>query len=175
MIRTSSILFWFCLAIAASIAFYQTTDNVQALEQKLRALNASIESEQQNIHVLNAEWVYLTSPQRVEAESRRFLTALRPTAPQQVARMNEMAELLPTRAEVMTSVAVNATPIGNVHSSLVAPTPRHVTARKTKGVMNVASADTGHINDRMIIQHAASPPASPDAIGSLINELGTHP
>lgn len=178
MIRTSSLLFWFTLAIVASIGFYRTSDNVQALEQKLRSLNVAIEGEQQSIHVLNAEWVYLSNPQRVETESKKFLASLHPTAPQQVARMSDVATLLPTRDEAMTNVAVNATPIGNVHSSLVAPTPapRHMAAKKTRGVIAVASADTGHINERMNIQHSPAPAtASPDSIGSLINELGTHP
>lgn len=173
MIRTSSIPFWFSLAIIASIAFYNTTDHVQSLEQKLRSLNASIENEQQNIHVLNAEWVYLANPERVEAEARKHLTALRPTAPQQVARMGDIAEMLPTREESMTSVAVNSMPIGNIRSSLTAP---HVVAslKKPKGTIAVASIDTGHINERMILQHVATAPSSPDTIGSLISELGTH-
>lgn len=178
MIRASSILFWSGLAIVASLAFYRTTDRVQSLGQQLYDLNASIEAEQKSIHVLKAEWVYLANPARVETEAKKHL-ALRPTAPQQVARMSDLAEIFPTRGEAMSSVAVNATPIATVKTSLAAPAihtaaqaPAHLSAHgKAKPIMAVASVDTGHINDHMIMQHATPAPASPDAIGSLINKL----
>jgi len=173
MIRTSSVLFWFGLSIVASLAFYRTTDKVQLLEQQLRDLNSSIEAEQKTIHVLKAEWVYLANPARVEAEAHKHL-ALRPTVPQQVARMEDLAELLPTRDEAMTSVAVNSTPLATIKTSLAAP-GQHVAAHKpAKPAMAVASVDTGHINEHMILQHNAAP-SSPDTIGTLINELGAHP
>ena len=56
MIRTPSILFWFGLIIAASIALYRTSDRVQELNTQLHTLDASIDSEQESIHVLKAEW-----------------------------------------------------------------------------------------------------------------------
>ncbi len=174
MTRASSVLFWFSLAIVASVAFYHTSDGVQSLEKQLRTLNASIEAEQKSIHVLNAEWVYLANPARVEIEAHKHL-ALRPTAPQQVARMDDMAELFPTRGEAMASVAVNATPMANIKTSLTPPAQHASNTPKARPVMAVASADTGHINEHMMMQHNAPAPAAPDAIGSLIHELGTHP
>lgn len=179
MIRASSTTFWFGLAIIASLWFYRTTDNVLAQEQKLRSLNAAIENEQQSIHVLKAEWVYLANPARLEIEAHKHL-ALRPTAPQQVAAMNDLAEILPTRDEAMSSVAVAATPIATVKTSLTAPAPRIAARSKPRGTMAVAFVDTGHINERMVIQHALGNPvaaaaSSSDPIGSLISKLDSHP
>ncbi|MDP9128443.1 MAG: hypothetical protein M3N08_09325 [Pseudomonadota bacterium] len=171
MIRASSTLFWFSMAIIASLAFYRTNDNVQALELKLRSLNAAIENEQRTIHVLKAEWVYLANPTRVEAEAHKHL-ALRPTAPRQVAPLNDLAEILPTHDESAVALAVNSTPIATIKTSL-AP-PRRLAKVKSHGAMAVASVDTGHINEHMILQHN-SVPASADPIGSLITELGSHP
>ncbi|MDX2028306.1 MAG: hypothetical protein SFW62_06700 [Alphaproteobacteria bacterium] len=179
MIRASSILFWFGLTIAASLAFYRTNGGVQSLEEQLRNLNASIEAEQQSLHVLKAEWVYLANPARVEKETRRHL-ALRPTAPQQIARLDDLTEILPTRGEAMSSVAVNATPIATVRTSLTARTaPRRAVAAKPAkpaAAMAVAAADTNHINERMVIQPAAAAaPTEHDPIGTLIDKLDAPP
>ena len=92
MIRASSTLFWFGLAIIASLWFYRTTDNVLALEHQLRSINTATENEQQSIHVLKAEWVYLANPARIEAEARKHL-APAPAARQIVALELHQARL----------------------------------------------------------------------------------
>ncbi|MFY9289000.1 MAG: hypothetical protein WAO98_10930 [Alphaproteobacteria bacterium] len=175
MIRTSSVLFWFGLIIVASLALYRTSDRVHELNQQLRDVTASIEAEQQRIHVLKAEWVYLANPARIENSARRHL-ALRPTSPQQVVHLDTISEILPTRKEAMALVSVTSTPMATVKTSL-APRPVVVTSSPSKPAAKtiaVAAADSGHINDHMIMERTAS--AKPvDPIGNFINELGTHP
>jgi len=172
MIRASQILFWFGLSIAASLALYHTSDRTHALEMQLRHINASIESEEQGIHVLKAEWVYLANPARVESTAKKHL-ALRVTAPAQVIALDDLDDTLPTREQAMASVDVSSTPIANVKTSLTMPasTPR-VSTRK----IAVVAANSGHINDRIVIQHSAQTASVPaDAIGALIDELGSRP
>lgn len=176
MIRTSSILFWFSLIILASLGLYRTSNRVQELDQQLHSINASIEAEKQSLHVLKAEWAYLANPSRIETVTRKHL-ALRPTVPQQVATLDTLSEVLPTRAEAMSTVAVNSTPMANVKTTLAArmSSPQSVSVShgpKAKPVV-VADNDTGHLRDHMImVQHTASAaPVSGDSIGSLINEL----
>jgi len=95
MIRSySSLLFWLGMTIAASVMLYHTSDRVNALDQHLRKLNAQIEDEQKDLHVLKAEWVYLANPVRIEAEAKRHLS-LQPTMPSRVASMKNMGDLLP--------------------------------------------------------------------------------
>lgn len=165
MIRTSSLLFWFSLTIAASVALYHTSDRVRDLNHQLRGLNNSIEAEQRSIHVLKAEWVYLSNPARVEMEAKKHL-ALKPASPQQVIAMRDLADALPTRAEAMGPVAVTATPIATVKTSMAEPPAAPARPRKT-----VAVADTSHINDHLVIQHTASAEPLPDSIGALLNGL----
>ena len=177
MIRASQIFFWFGLTIAASVMLYQTSDRVNQLDQQLRDLNASIESEQQSLHVLQAEWVYLANPARIETLAHKHLST-RPTATTQIVRLEDLNEILPTRTEAMSRVAVTATPIASIHTTLAGlSTPDDSTNShaKTKAPITVASVDTGHINERMIMQRTASAQPLPDSIGALINDLGTHP
>lgn len=176
MIRTSSVLFWFSLIIIASLALYRTSDRVHELNTQLRQVNADIESEQQSIHVLKAEWVYLANPARVEAAAHKHLT-LRPTSPQQVTDLSSLSEVLPTRSEAMASVAISGTPIANIRSNMEPMPTRPTTVAvvvKHAAPIALASVDAGHINDHMIMQRTASAAPTPDSIGTLITELGAN-
>jgi cell division protein FtsL len=188
MIRTSSILFWFGMTIIASLALYRTSNRVHEMNMELRDINTAINAEQQNLHVLKAEWVYLANPARIEAAAKKHL-ATRPTSPQQITALNTLPEALPSRSEAVASVAVTGMPIATIKSTfkstLTAMLPRSiamVTSKhkdKVAAPIAVASADTGHINDHMIMQHTASAqplPGSnqPDSIGSLLNDLGAN-
>jgi len=179
MNRTPTILFWFSLIIITSIGLYRTSNRVQELNQQLHNINAAIDAEKQSLHVLKAEWVYLANPARIETASRRHL-ALRPSTPKQVATMDTLSEVLPTRTEAMQSVAVNATPMANVKTTLASLPPStptitvdHANKHLTKPV-TVASVDSGHLRDHMVIQRTASAEPLPgDSIGALIGRLNS--
>lgn len=178
MIRTSSVLFWFALTIIASLALYRTSDRVHELNAQLQNINASIEAEQQSLHVLKAEWVYLSNPARVEAAAHKHL-ATRPTNPQQVAQLADLGEVLPTRAEAMASVAISGTPMANIKSNL-SPLPSRAVSLaalsksvgKAKTPVTVTASDSSHINETMHMQRTASAAPLHDSIGTLITELG---
>jgi cell division protein FtsL len=178
MTRTPSILFWFGLIIVASIALYRTSDRVQDLNRQLHDLTASIESEQQSIHVLKAEWAYLSSPARVEVSAKKYL-ALRPTAPKQIAALDDLPDALATRGKpapkAAPNITVDATPIATIKTSLSVPAPRPVAAARKKPATTVAAAKPSRMDDHMIIERTASAQPLPDSIGSLINQLAEHP
>ena len=73
MTRASMTLFWFSLTIFVSLGLYHTSYRVEDLGRQLRSLNADIEAEQRNIHVLKAEWVFLSNPARIESAARKHL------------------------------------------------------------------------------------------------------
>jgi cell division protein FtsL len=175
MIRASTLLFWFGLSIMASIALYHTSDRTRELDRQLRDINTSIDSEQQTIHVLKAEWVYLANPARIEDIARRHLTALRPTATRQVIDFANLDDNLPDPGEARGSVATASprTPVTPIKTASATTRPLP-TVKPPVHKVALAAADTSHINNRMIMQHTAS--AQPtDQIGTLINELGSRP
>jgi len=180
MIRTSQILFWFILTIAASIMLYQTSDRVHELNQQMHDLNTSIDSEQQSLHVLKAEWVYLANPARIEKLAHKHLM-LQPTSTQKIVRMSDLHEVLPTRSEALAHVTVISTPLASVRttfatlSSLSSPAKTAQATAKTSPTITLASADTGHINEHMTMERTASVQSSTDSIGTLLNELDSHP
>jgi cell division protein FtsL len=177
MTRTTSILFWFSLIIVASLGLYRTSDHVAELDRQLNDINSSIDAEKQSIHVLKAEWSYLSNPSRIAAISKKH-SALRPTAPQQVATIDALPDMLPTRVEAAVALAaVNGTPMATVRSTLVAKISSQQAAilrhRVSAKPVALAASDSGHLRDHMImVQHTASAAPIPgDSIGALIGEL----
>ena len=146
----------------------------------MRQINAAIEAEQEKIHVLKAEWVYLGNPARVEESANKFLK-LKPTAPRQVIGMADLDQSLPTRKEVIAAAeapAPLAAPISTVKVALTSPAPEPTPVARAHGTAHprkiaVAVADHTHINDRMVMQHAAQP-HSTDEIGAILAGLDTH-
>ena len=163
MIRASSILFWFALTIVTSLALYGTSNRVQDLGKQLRTINTQIEAEQANIHVLKAEWVYLASPARIEMAARKYL-AMNPTALKQIAKVENIPELLPTQKEAMAGGTVEGKPLANIGATLAMRSPApSAPAPKTAAV--AAPEDTTHIKTHIAIQPSAS--AEPASGASL--------
>lgn len=123
MTRASSILFWFTLIFVVSVGLYQTSYKVEQLDRQLRGLNAQIDMERRNLHILKAEWVYLSNPARIEAAARKHLN-LQPTTTTQLAKLERLASLLPSQNEAMGTVTVAATPIAGLRTRTAAHAPR---------------------------------------------------
>lgn len=73
---------WLLLAALAGYALFQVKYQVVSLEEELARLNAATLREQNQIHVLEAEWSYLNQPQRLEELNERFVH-LKPIKPAQ--------------------------------------------------------------------------------------------
>jgi len=170
MTRLFSIVTLFSLLILASLMLYHTSDRVNGLERQLRALNAQIEDEQDSMHILKAEWVYLANPARIEAEAQRHL-GLQPTAPRRVASLRDMGDLLPLHSGVEPVVHEQ---IADAEPVVQRTTPAR-TAPQTHHDRVIAALNAGRVNDRMNIQHTTAAEASTDKIGALIGSLGLHP
>jgi len=76
-------LFWIFLAVTVGFGLFHVKYKVQALEDDLRRLNAAITEEQEQLHVLAAEWAHLNRPDRLETLARRH-TKLAPAGAEQI-------------------------------------------------------------------------------------------
>ncbi|MEM7441843.1 MAG: hypothetical protein AAF414_00800 [Pseudomonadota bacterium] len=79
MIRLHTIIWLSLIAVASAIVFH-VSYQVQSLEDELAEINRSILFERESIQVLNAEWAYLTRPDRLRAliDAHTDLVALGP-------------------------------------------------------------------------------------------------
>ena len=76
-------LLWFALASLVMFGLFHVKYQVAALEEELTRLNAATLREQNQIHVLEAEWSYLNRPSRLEELTERYLQ-LKPMQPSQL-------------------------------------------------------------------------------------------
>ena len=88
--RGRSTFLWLTLAIIVGFGLFHVKYQVQALEEELARLNAAILKEQQQIHVLRAEWSYLNRPDRIAELAARYLE-LEPMKPAQIAAMGALS------------------------------------------------------------------------------------
>ncbi|MGQ9365402.1 cell division protein FtsL [Azospirillum sp. ST 5-10] len=88
-------LFWLGLAAVAGGVLFETSYDVQELEEQLASLNRKIVQEQEAIQVLKAEWSFLNDPSRLESLARAHLNLGPTDARQFVASI----EALPFRSQ----------------------------------------------------------------------------
>ncbi len=138
MTRASCILFWFSLALIISVGLYHTSYHVDGLAHELSALNTKIKTEQQNIHILKAEWVFLANPSRIENVARKHL-ALEPTKTNQIASLKKLSRLLPTHREAMARRSTKARAIASFRARSATHTPK------------VVAEENGRVNTRLMI------------------------
>ncbi|RMF09249.1 MAG: hypothetical protein D6763_08075 [Alphaproteobacteria bacterium] len=77
------------LVVVAGLGLYQLKYQTQRLQQEVAALDHQLASDRAAIRVLEAEWTYLTRPERLAALSQRYL-ALAPTSGEQIAPSPEV-------------------------------------------------------------------------------------
>lgn len=96
-------LLWMLLAVGAGIGLFVLKYEVQAMEERLVALNRQTVQDLESLHVLRAEWSYLNRPARLEALARRLL-ALRPVEAAQSISIRD----IPLRPETPPATAPRA-------------------------------------------------------------------
>jgi cell division protein FtsL len=82
MIRPALIL-WIGLPAIVTIALLLVSYQVQGLENELERLEREAVAQQEEIHVLNAEWSFLNRPDRLARLAERHLD-LAPATPRQM-------------------------------------------------------------------------------------------
>ena len=85
MAKSSSKIFtWVAIiaAVASGATVLQIKAKVQDKKQDVELLAVEISEHRNAMHVLNAEWAYLTTPSSLQDKSLRFLALMPPSAEQ---------------------------------------------------------------------------------------------
>ena len=75
-------LLWLGLTVAAGTGLYVVKHQVQNLEDELATVEGAIRKDREAIHVLHAEWAYLTRPGRMAELAAHHLELVSPRADQ---------------------------------------------------------------------------------------------
>ena len=141
MNRATYLLFWFSVTLAISLGLYHTSYRVDHLTHSLQSLNAHIKTEQRNIHILKAEWVFLSNPSRVASAAQKYLT-LQPTKTKQISSLRKLSSRLPTQREALTQARKSAR-----HARAYSALRYHPAASTPRA----AAEESGRINRRLVI------------------------
>lgn len=82
-------LLWMCMIMAAALGLYMVKYRVQHIKDEVAEVAREIEQEQEALHVLSAEWAYLTRPQRLQELSAKYLSLV-PAQPVQMTSMDAL-------------------------------------------------------------------------------------
>lgn len=78
-----ALILWIGLPAIVTIALLLVSYQVKGLESELAELERAALTQQEKIHVLNAEWSFLNRPERLARLAKRYLD-LAPVAPKQL-------------------------------------------------------------------------------------------
>src|SRR5690606_35346776 len=87
--------------VAAGVALYQLKYRTQRLQEEVRGVQTQIVSDTETLKVLNAEWTYLSRPERLEALGHRYLTL----QPMNAGQVIVSVEDVPLRADQTMALA----------------------------------------------------------------------
>ena len=169
MIRLAS-LFWLALVAVTGFATFKVKYAVQDIEDELNKVRRHTIAEQQEIHILRAEWTALNQPERLAELNRRFLS-LAAVAPKQLQRKIEDIPLrpVPPAAEPLVAVAPEAAPTPPPAPADARPGPDTVVSAapapadqaNTATVTPVGAAAKSAVAKIQLIASAEAAPATP--------------
>lgn len=115
------------VTIAAGVVLHMSMQT-RAQQDRLAEVNEQIQSEQERIRVLTAEWYSLRNPDRLEALAHRHLDGYAAIKPLQMATLTDVPDPLPMAATPAAPVAVAAakpaTPAVQQTASVATPRAR---------------------------------------------------
>jgi cell division protein FtsL len=92
---------------------YSLEHEIRAGERRISELESAISAEEEFKHRLTVDWANLSNPQRIERLARTHLPHLQPMKPQQVIRLEDLPQRLPSaKGNVMVPGAED--PIGDM-------------------------------------------------------------
>jgi cell division protein FtsL len=142
MIRFASLL-WLALVAVTGFATFKVKYAVQDIEEELNKVRRQTIAEQQEIHVLRAEWTALTQPERLADLNRRFLSLAAITPKQLQRKVDEIPLRLVPEPEPVIAAAPAPEPATAPATAVPAATPGAAAAPVPPDVVVDATAAAG--------------------------------
>ena len=105
-------IFTLLLASIMSVALFFLKYEVTDLEQHLNNINRAIVTDQESIHVLNAEWSHLNDVSRIKDLAKRYFK-MNPTKPNQIKSAKDLSNGLVFKEDIKNKVLMDKTLIMN--------------------------------------------------------------
>jgi hypothetical protein len=159
VIRFASLL-WLALVAVTGFATFKVKYTVQDIEDELSKVRRQTIAEQQEIHVLRAEWTALNQPERLADLNRRFLS-LAAVTPKQLQRKIEDIPLRPVPEPAEPVIASAPAPEPTIPPAPPAPAEDQLAATTT------APAPQPAVANLQLIATAEAAPARQPAVADI--------
>lgn len=100
-------LLWLVLIVASASGLYTVKYRVQAIQTEVTKVTRDLEQERESLRVVEAEWAYLTRPERIQKLATRYLK-LQPVQTRQIASDDTLRRATP-RVQPVTPAAAYVT------------------------------------------------------------------
>jgi cell division protein FtsL len=178
MIRLSA-LFWLALVVVSGFAMFKVKYTVQELEEELARVRKQTVAEQQEIRVLNAEWSYLTQPERLTELNRKFLSL----SPVQTKQLQHAIDEFPLRPPpppeipplpVVAAVATVAAPAVGAPAVIAPAAITTVAPPASQPIPTTATAaPASPAPERAVASVASSPQPMPPTVTPAVARIPT--
>ncbi|MCH2548144.1 MAG: hypothetical protein MK052_11120 [Alphaproteobacteria bacterium] len=116
--RLSSVI-WVMVVVVAASMLYGVKYSVQTMDEEIAVIQAQIKEERNAIHVLKAEWAYLSRPERIRILAEKHLQV----QPMDGKQMLELADV-PFSPDAPVQLVHGDANTPNYNSLQAAPIPR---------------------------------------------------
>jgi hypothetical protein len=134
MIRLGTVL-WLVLVAFVGFGMFKVKYEVMDLEDALARTNRAIVADQDSIHVLKAEWAYLSQPSRLAELSKRHLDLV----PLGAAQLGQISAIPLRPSAVPLAIATSAAPPAPMSTAPV-PTSKPPIAKPLVATTTMANA-----------------------------------
>ncbi len=135
--KRSITLVTLAVLVVVSYGLYNLKYEVEDLQEHANGLKAQMEEDRRAIKVLEAEWAYLSRPDRLQRLSSKFLE-LQPTVAKQVGDMADL-RLKPMHGLGETQPVIDTSELGRARPSQSAPLPAPAARSAQAPILPVAN------------------------------------
>lgn len=93
---------WIMFILPIALGLFYVKHIVQNLEEEITQLERSIEADEEEVHVLRAEWAYLSRPERIKNLAGNYLD-IEPTTSAQIADVKVIPHASNERTQIVSS------------------------------------------------------------------------
>jgi len=145
----TSFFVWVIMFICVSAMLYSTSTEVALLKTKTNKLNKEIAAEETSLHILKAEWAYLTNPIRIEQQAKKRLN-MSVIAANRIVSIVDMNKNSESSKQTDTVTFVSKKPVASVEQK---PVSKTYAENKPSGLDKF---NHGRINDKVRFEAAIS-------------------
>lgn len=144
-----SFFVWSMFLAAGLFLLYEVSYRVQSLEEDMARIDDQIVSERESMHVLRAEWTYLTRPERLQALIEKYDEGMAPMSSHHMVSLNDVpmhgVYPMPVLHKPTPPLMAAHTPDSSSHVPVAPAAPMPMQPRATESLWDVLELEEASV------------------------------